>query len=327
MADENYVDLYKDEETGKVGTIIAGKDVVRLNAPEVLLSPDTPLLTNAQDLAGAINELFQSGGEGGDGQDVYTVNGSGSSITVQTVSGRSSGSPAIKTYNFSFTTKEFKKSTTITGSNKVITKTWTKNIITSISNSSGEIIFTMDADTSGKVTACYDRSGNEILNGATYGDSVFTSTPEGVALGWALAYCKEQDEETERAKQAYEDGRKDNIDAGGDGETKLDEVNFEGGELVVLNYIDYSLSSKAWNDGTVSAYAVFNQDYTSISYHGITDIISYYSFSPYEYHQHFDPPTGAIGIRQNNEPNRYYRLIYGPIYNPDGTLYGNFLKW
>ena len=66
MADENYIDLYKDDESGKVGTSIAGKDVVLLDAPEVLLSPDTPLLTNAQDVAGAINELFQSGGEGGD---------------------------------------------------------------------------------------------------------------------------------------------------------------------------------------------------------------------------------------------------------------------
>lgn len=66
MADENYIYLYKDGESGKAGTVIAGKDVVLLDASEVLLSPDTPLLTNAQDVAGAINELFQSGGEGGD---------------------------------------------------------------------------------------------------------------------------------------------------------------------------------------------------------------------------------------------------------------------
>ena len=66
MADENYVDLYNDTESGKEGTMVAGRDVILLDAPEVLLSPDTPLLTNAQDVAGAINELFSSGGEGGD---------------------------------------------------------------------------------------------------------------------------------------------------------------------------------------------------------------------------------------------------------------------
>lgn len=228
MADENYVDLYKDEETGKVGTIIAGKDVVRLGAPEVLLSPDTPLLTNAQDVAGAINELFSEGEGGGDGKDIYVVNGSASSVTVQTVTGRNSDPPAVSSHTFSFTSRNFYKSTTITGTNKVITKTWTKNIITSISDSDGKVIFLMDVDGFGKVFACYDRNGNDILSGKTYGDSVFTSTPEGVALGWALAYCKEQDEETEKAIDAYEDGRNDNIEAGGDGETGFEKIDFHG---------------------------------------------------------------------------------------------------
>lgn len=54
------------EAITKEGIEIKGKDVIRLNAPEVLLSPDTPLLTEAQDIAGAINELFQYDPEGGD---------------------------------------------------------------------------------------------------------------------------------------------------------------------------------------------------------------------------------------------------------------------
>lgn len=51
----------------KEGVQIKGKDVILLNAPEVLLSPDTPLLTTAQDIAGAINELFMLDPGGGDG--------------------------------------------------------------------------------------------------------------------------------------------------------------------------------------------------------------------------------------------------------------------
>lgn len=73
MADESYIDLYTatDEETGKEteGMIVKGKDVIVLDAPAVMLSPETPLLTEAQDVAGAINELFNSGSGGGDEDD------------------------------------------------------------------------------------------------------------------------------------------------------------------------------------------------------------------------------------------------------------------
>ncbi len=44
------------------------KDAIMLNAPEILPSPDTPLLTEAQDLVGAINELKKLS-EGGGGDD------------------------------------------------------------------------------------------------------------------------------------------------------------------------------------------------------------------------------------------------------------------
>ena len=64
MADENYIDLIR--KNTDEGIEIKGKDIVKLNAPFVYLSDDTPLLTSAQDLAGAINELFQGGSGGGD---------------------------------------------------------------------------------------------------------------------------------------------------------------------------------------------------------------------------------------------------------------------
>ena len=66
MAYKNIIKKYDDTENDKKGIEIAGRDVVQLNAPEVLLSPDTPLLTKAQDVAGAINELFQLDPGGGD---------------------------------------------------------------------------------------------------------------------------------------------------------------------------------------------------------------------------------------------------------------------
>ena len=65
MADENYIEVYADDETHKEGTLIKGKDVIQLEAPEVRFSPDTPLDTEHQDAVGAINELNSKIGSGG----------------------------------------------------------------------------------------------------------------------------------------------------------------------------------------------------------------------------------------------------------------------
>lgn len=60
---------YLDTENNKYGHAIKCRDVIMLDAPEILLSPNTPLLTDAQDIAGAINELFQYDPGGGDEED------------------------------------------------------------------------------------------------------------------------------------------------------------------------------------------------------------------------------------------------------------------
>lgn len=68
-----WVQGYSDsEDTSKEGIDIQAKDVIRLDAPEVLLSPDTPLKTKAQDVAGAINEL-SAGGSGGGGKEDFDI--------------------------------------------------------------------------------------------------------------------------------------------------------------------------------------------------------------------------------------------------------------
>ena len=63
-----YIDGYVSDD-GKIGLEVHGEEAVKLNAPFVYLSDDTPLLTTAQDLAGAINELFQGDSGGGDEKD------------------------------------------------------------------------------------------------------------------------------------------------------------------------------------------------------------------------------------------------------------------
>lgn len=63
MEESGYFDGYTDEESGETGVEIYGRDVIHLNGK---VTSKTPLLTAAQDFAGAINELFQSGSGGGD---------------------------------------------------------------------------------------------------------------------------------------------------------------------------------------------------------------------------------------------------------------------
>ena len=58
MEESGYVDGYIDESNGETGVEIYGRDVIHLNGK---VTSKTPLLTAAQDFAGAINELFQSG--------------------------------------------------------------------------------------------------------------------------------------------------------------------------------------------------------------------------------------------------------------------------
>ncbi len=62
ITDENMtgsIKPYEDDENAEYGVEITGRDAIKLNAEKVLVK--TPLLTNAQDVAGAINELFQDG--------------------------------------------------------------------------------------------------------------------------------------------------------------------------------------------------------------------------------------------------------------------------
>lgn len=54
---QNNTRALTDEKKDEKGYAIQARDVIMLDAPKVYLSPNTPLNTMAQDLAGAINEL------------------------------------------------------------------------------------------------------------------------------------------------------------------------------------------------------------------------------------------------------------------------------
>lgn len=185
------------------GYMIQGRDCIYLNAPKIYPSNDTPLLTDAPDIVGAINELFQCGSGGG---DVFQVSGSRSGITVTTVKNRGEAQELSVEF-FTFKTKEFKTLTTVTSGNTTVSKIWSKTVITEVLKN-GATVWEFSLDSKGNAIAVLDSAGNDVLNGITGadGNSVITPTPEGIALGWALAYNDEQDSALKKALDAYQDG-------------------------------------------------------------------------------------------------------------------------
>ena len=199
-------------EEEKEGIQIKGKDVIFLNAAKIYppqdpdLLPDgqyTPLLTEAQDIVGAINELFQCGSGGG---DIFLVNGSESGITVTMVKNRGEAQELTANF-FTFETKTYKTITPVGSGKTTREKTWSKNVITAILKND-ETVCKFTLDSGGNATAVLDSVGNDVLNGITGEESksVLTTTPEGIALGWALAYNKEQSSALQKAIDAYKDG-------------------------------------------------------------------------------------------------------------------------
>lgn len=167
MNDENFIDLYCDDTAEKEGIEIKGRDVILLDAPEVLLSPDTPLLTEAQDIAGAINELFQSGGEGSDGNLRVISDNDSDSLVI----GIEKEESIVTENNYSYIKADFSETITIhktinhsdgTQTTTTNTKSFGKSVITNLYDAYGAEIFHVECDDRGNVLGYFDADNNEI---------------------------------------------------------------------------------------------------------------------------------------------------------------------
>ena len=188
----------------KEGVQIKGRDVIYLNAPAIEFPENAPLHnTDKRELYAILDELFQGGSGGG---DVYLVSGSGSGITVTMVKKRGA-EQELTVELFDFTVKTYKTITTVRSGNTAVEKIWTKTIVTEVLKN-GETVWKFKLDSSGNATAVLDSAGNDVLNGVTGedGNFVVTPTPEGIALGWAMAYNNEQNSALEKILDAYSNG-------------------------------------------------------------------------------------------------------------------------
>ena len=127
MEKSGYFDGYTDEESGETGVEIYGRDVIHLNGK---VTSKTPLLTTAQDFAGAINELFQSGTGGGD--DIVSVIRSGGTLTVHTVSGRGTENPVIKSNSYALSIQSPRRGTITKRESTTITRKWAAEQMTEV---------------------------------------------------------------------------------------------------------------------------------------------------------------------------------------------------
>ena len=189
---------------GKRGIYVKGENVIHLDTPEICFPENAPLHnTDKRELYAILDELFQGGSGGG---DVYLVSGSGSGITVTMVKKRGA-EQELTVELFDFTVKTYKTITTVRSGNTAVEKIWTKTIVTEVLKN-GETVWKFKLDSSGNATAVLDSAGNDVLNGVTGedGNFVVTPTPEGIALGWAMAYNNEQNSALEKILDAYSNG-------------------------------------------------------------------------------------------------------------------------
>lgn len=151
------------EAITKEGVEIKGKDVIKLNAPEIL-PPEGQLLTNAQDIVGAINELFRDGTAGAayNGSLRAVIDDETGSINI--VVGETSEDTTEEQYtdyNYSYTAVTYvDEIETVSNSGDTTTatiETFEQRIITELYNDSGELIMRTDYDSeTGKIKGFYD---------------------------------------------------------------------------------------------------------------------------------------------------------------------------
>lgn len=193
--------------------------------------------------------------EGGGGKyDIYIVGYTETNLAIKIIANRTAETPDLKEYSFSFAMQEFKATTTLKTSKGEAKRTWKAQIITAVSDSESQTIWTLTPDNSGKIIAVYDQNGNELLNGTTTSQSVSTDTPEGTALGFALAFDKAQESLIENLIDAYKQGVDDENDINvPDEESDLNIIELKGnGAVFVMTNKDTGVVKKYYGSYIVN---------------------------------------------------------------------------
>ncbi len=203
--------------------------------------------------------------------DIYIVGYTETNLAIKIIAYRTAETPDLMEYSFSFAMQEFKATTTLKTSKGEAKRTWKAQIITAVSDSESQTIWTLTPDNSGKIIAVYDQNGNELLNGTTTSQSVSTDTPEGTALGFALAFDKAQESLIENLIDAYKQGVDDENDINvPDEESDLNIIELKGNGAVfvmtdkdtgvVKKYYGSYIINRIEESGGVTVYAAEGEE-------------------------------------------------------------------
>lgn len=203
--------------------------------------------------------------------DIYIVGYTETNLAIKIIANRTAETPDLKEYSFSFAMQEFKTATILKTSKGEAKRTWKAQIITAVFNDENRTIWTLTPDNSGKIIAVYDQNGNELLNGTTTSQSVSTDTPEGTALGFALAFDKAQESLIENLIDAYKQGVDDENDINvPDEESDLNIIELKGnGAVFVMTNKDTGVVKKYYGSyivngieelGSVTVYAAEGEE-------------------------------------------------------------------
>ena len=324
-----------ETKTYKEGQLIKGKDFIRLESPLVLPSKNTPLLTEAQDFVGAINELFGQGtGANGAFRAVWDDNAGTLAIVVQ-----EGNKYADYQFGYGYTDYSDEITTqTVVGEETVkTTRSFSKRIITSLLDASGEVLLVTDYNTDNGLILGYTDGSGEVVHTAEWRseyEPVVTQSPgaSSAAIAWCIARNMEQSKNLEQQKKAY---RKGVTDYGKDVTEVFTEpldngfnlVPEEGGTIIDLEKGVYVKTSEITVDGVTGIFQlrIYLDGYTSTFFDNVdknrvvveltgNGISQSYTFE----NQYWEGTTGGV--------NDYYMTsaVLDKSYGIDGTYYWEY---
>lgn len=216
----NYVDLYHniddDTMTEQEGLELHGRDGVFCTSP---VYADIPLLTENQDFARAINELFGQG-TGANGAFRAVFDGNAGVLTIVVQEGEKYADYQFG-YEYTDYSDEITTQTVVNGEKVKTTRSFSKRIVTSLFDASGAVLLTTDYNADNGVILGYTDGSGEVVHTAEWRDeyeAVVAQSPgaSSAAIAWCIARNMEQSTSLSEEKQAYKDGLKVGVEGGAD---------------------------------------------------------------------------------------------------------------
>lgn len=188
--------------------------------------------------AGLLIGRKMGGGSAGSGDDVLAVIPSAATLTIYTAADRSADEPVIKMHSYRLTVKTLCRITQTTNGTKTVMRKWTAEFITAVSDTDGNVIFTADYDTAGKLVMVTKANGDEVyidaLPDVLSGEPDTISVPDSAALGYMIAYNKLAEEVLEKEIDSYKDGADDGSGLDdGDGDASDNDIEITDSEVVI----------------------------------------------------------------------------------------------